>query len=93
MDQILEECQGCIVIPDDITVHGHTEEEHNAHLQNLMQLVFNPQKKHVKVPTINFFGCLYDADGVHPEPDKVNAGTHPTSTNKMSPNSRSSWAW
>ena len=32
MDQILEECQGCIGITDDITVHGHTKVEHDAHL-------------------------------------------------------------
>ena len=32
MDQILEECQGCIGIADDITIHGHTEVEHDAHL-------------------------------------------------------------
>ena len=51
MDQILEECQGCIGTADDITVHGCTEAaEHNGHLQNIMQiahkydLVFNPQK-------------------------------------------------
>ena len=35
--------------------------------------VFNPQKTHVKAPTVNLFGCLYNADGVHPDPDKVNA--------------------
>ena len=35
--------------------------------------MFNPQKTHVKAPAVNFFGCLYDADGVHPDPDKVNA--------------------
>ena len=75
--QILEECQGCIGITDDITVHGHTEVEHNAHLQNLMWvahkygLVFNPPKTHVKAPNVNFFSCLYDANGVHPDPDKV----------------------
>ena len=79
MDQILEECQGCIRITNDIIVHGHTESEHDAHLWNLMcvahkyGLVFNPQKTHVKVLAVNFFGCLYDADGVHPDPDKVNA--------------------
>ena len=50
MDQILEECQGCIGIADEITVHICTEVEHDAHLQNLMYvthkygLVFNPQK-------------------------------------------------
>ena len=48
MDQILKECQGCIGIADDITVHGHTETEHDAHLRDLMRvarkydLVFNP---------------------------------------------------
>ena len=79
MDQILEECQGCIGIADNITVHGWTEAEHDAHLQDLMRvahkydLVFNPQKTHMKAQAINFFGCLYDANGVHPDPGKVNA--------------------
>ena len=79
MDQILKECQGCIGITDDITVHGQTEAEHDAHLRDLMRvarkydLVFNLQKTHVKAQAINFFGCLYDANGVHPDPGKVDA--------------------
>ena len=88
MDQFLKECPGCIRIVDDITIHGHTEAEHDAHLQNLMWVackygvVFNPQKMHVKAPAINFFGCLYDANGVHLDPEKVDA-VHalPTPTN------------
>ena len=36
-------------------------------------MVFNPQKVHVKAQAINFFGCLYDADGVHPDPGNVDA--------------------
>ena len=36
-------------------------------------LVFNQQKTHVKSQAINFFGCLYDANGVHPDPGKVDA--------------------
>ena len=32
MDQILKECQGCIRMTDNITVHGHTEAEHDAYL-------------------------------------------------------------
>ena len=77
MDQFLEECPGCIGIANDITVHGCTEAEHDAHLHNLMQVahkygvVFNPQKMHVKAPAVNFFGCLYDASGVHPHPERV----------------------
>ena len=79
MDQILEECQGCIGIADNITIHGCTEAEHDVHLQDLMRvahkynLVFNPQKTHVKAQAINFFGCLYNTNGVHLDPGKVNA--------------------
>ena len=36
-------------------------------------MVFSPQKTHMKAQAINFFGCLYDANGVHPDPGKVNA--------------------
>ena len=84
MDQILKECQGCIGITDDITVYGHTKAEHDSNLQNFMHVthkygfVFNPQKTHVKTPAVNFF-YLYDADGVHLDPDKVSA-VHPLST-------------
>ena len=53
--------------------------EHDACLRDLMRiackydLVFNPQKTHVKAQAINLFGCLYDANGVHPVPRKVDA--------------------
>ena len=39
-----------------------------AHKYNL---VFNSQKTHMKAQAINFFGCLYDTNGVHPDPGKV----------------------
>ena len=54
------------------------EAEHNACLRDLMQtahkydLVFNPQKTHMNAQAVNFFGCLYNANGVHPDPGKVN---------------------
>ena len=35
--------------------------------------MFNPQKTHVKAQAVNFFGCLYDANGVHPDLGKVDA--------------------
>ena len=53
--------KGCIGITDDITVQSHTKVEHDAHLQDLMciackyDLVFNPQKTHMKAQAINFF--------------------------------------
>ena len=36
-------------------------------------LVFNPQKTHKKAQAINFFGCLYNANGVIPDLGKVDA--------------------
>ena len=33
--------------------------------------MFNLEKCECKIPSINFFGCYYDAAGVHPDPDKV----------------------
>ena len=79
MDQILERCPGTIGIADDIAVYGKTEQEHDRHLHNLMQvaakngLVFNSQKCAVKTPQITFFGMVYDQHGVHPDPSKVEA--------------------
>ena len=58
MDQILEECEGCIGIADDITIHGNTEAEHDAYLLELMEVsqkygfVFNPKKTQVKAPVV-----------------------------------------
>ena len=36
-------------------------------------LVFNPQKTHVKAQAVKFFDCLYDANGVHLDLGKVDA--------------------
>ena len=43
------------------------------HIARKYNLVSNPQKTHVKAQAINFFGCLYDANGVHLDPGKVDA--------------------
>ena len=41
-----------------------------AHKYNL---VFKPQKTHMKAQAINFFSCLYDTNGVYPDAGKVDA--------------------
>ena len=77
MDQILEQCPGTMSIADDIVVFGKDESEHDNNLHNLMEvaskygLVFNYDKCEVKVPEIKFFGCIYDPNGVRPDPEKV----------------------
>lgn len=79
MDQMLEGATGCISIADDIVVHSRTDEEHDQHIHNLMEIarkygiVFNPKKTHIKTDKVFFFGEYYDKDGAHPDPAKVKA--------------------
>lgn len=79
MDHILEGLSGVISIADDITVFGRDEKEHDKNLHKLMQrarehgLVFNPNKCHIKGDSIKFFGNIYNKNGVHPDPEKVQA--------------------
>ena len=79
MDQILEGLEGVLSTADDIVLHGKTEEQHNGNMGKLMEragqngLVFNPDKCLLKADSIMFFGCLYDKNGVQPDPEKIEA--------------------
>ena len=79
MDFILEKCHGTVGIADSVAVHGPTEAEHDVNLHNLMMvawqhgLVFNLGKCKIKESRITFFRVVYDAEGVHPDPEKVEA--------------------
>ena len=79
MDCILEKCPGCVGIADDVAVVAATEEEHDAALLNLMKvaeeegLSFNSEKCQIRVKEIPFFGQIYNADGVRPDPERVEA--------------------
>ena len=79
MDQILECCEGVIGITDDVVIHGKDDEDHDRNLHNFMcvacehSLVFNGEKCEVKKDSVTFFGTVYDANGAHPDPKKVDA--------------------
>jgi len=79
MDQILEQCENCIGIADDVIVFGASEKDHDKNLLKLMEvakqfgLVFNSDKCEIKKDKVKFFGTIYDKDGAHPDPDKVEA--------------------
>ena len=85
MYQILEECEGCIGIADDITVYDCTEAKHDAHLWKFMEvawkygLVSNSMITQVKAQMVKFFRCLHDESGVQPGTEKVDA-VHALST-------------
>ena len=77
MDQIFTHCDGVIGITDDVVVHGKDDKEHDKCLQKFMRvtsehpLVFNKDKCAVKQTSVVFFRCVYDANGAHPDPEKV----------------------
>jgi len=79
MDLTVEKCPETVGIADDIAVHGLTEKEHDANLHNLMLvaqqhgLVCNLDNCMIKETKITFFGMLFDAEGVHPDPEKMEA--------------------
>ena len=79
MDQILEHCEGAIGIADDVVIHRKDDGDHHRNLHRFMRiahehgLVFNGDKCEVKKDSVTFFGTVYDADGAHPDPKKVDA--------------------
>ena len=78
MDQILTHCNGVIGITDDVVIHGKDDKEHDKHHKFMRVtcehgLVCYKDKCAVKQTSIAFFGCVYDANGAHPDPDKISA--------------------
>ena len=77
MDEILESLEGCVGIADDICIFGATQEEHDQRLIALMEvaksagLVFNSTKCSINQSSISFFGNVYSAAGIGPDPTKV----------------------
>ena len=52
------------------------------HVAQQHGLVFNGEKCEVKKDSFTFFGTVYDADGAHPDPKKVDAVTRPDATTR-----------
>ena len=77
MDEILEGLHGCVGIAGDICVFGATQEEHDERLVALLEvanssgLVFNSAKCTIKQKSISFFSNIYSAEGISPDPSKV----------------------
>jgi hypothetical protein len=72
MSDILSDLEGVVCIMDDVLVHGHTQEEHDQHQDNVLQrmkevgMTLNKDKCHFSQNQVMFLGQLIDRDGVHP---------------------------
>ena len=79
MDQITKRLPGVIAIHNDICVFGKTQEQYDKHLLQLPKtasargLVFNSRKFHITKPQFTFFGTIFSAKGMKPDPIKIQA--------------------
>ena len=77
--KLLQGIRGVINIHDDILVTGNTSEEHDKNLKLTFQvlkdagLTLNKKKCIFKKSEVNFFGLVFNSEGVSPDPEKVAA--------------------
>lgn len=79
MDMTFCGVQGLANMLDDFVVSGATQEEHDARLKQVLDIVeetglrLNVSKCTLSVPSVEFLGHRVDAEGIHPLEDKVKA--------------------
>ena len=79
MSAHLDGRNGVEVIMDDILVHGHSIEEHDARLDAVIRIIndsglkLNPRKCVFRQTELTYFGHLTGGDGIKPNPDRVEA--------------------
>ena len=83
MDAILEQCPGVIGIHDDMVIFGVDQQDHDTNLINLLNicqegLVLNSKKLELRRERVTFFRAEYSAQGMHPDPKKVQGITEMT---------------
>ena len=77
MNEIIEGLPGVTGIADDVCVFGVDEADHDRNLIGLMEraqqkgLVFNSSKCEIRCKKIPFFGNVYTADGIIPDPENL----------------------
>ena len=70
-----------VCLMDDILVHGKNKNEHDQRLKETLQRLekaginLNREKCEFSRNTVKFLGHVIDANGLHPNPDKVKAVT------------------
>ena len=77
MDAILEQCPGVMGIHNDMVIFGVDQQDHDTNLINLLNvcqkegLILNSKKLELRRERVTFFLAEYSAQGMHPDPKKV----------------------
>ena len=89
---VLQDIENVRNISDDIIIYGPTQEVHDLALEKTLKrlhesgLTINRQKCEFNKSKIEFFGYIFSADGVSPDPKKVKAlhdAAEPTSVQEI----------
>ena len=79
VDEIFEGTPQCVGIADDIMIFGYSNQDHDATLYSVLDkghdvgMKFNPDKCAFKRDSISFYGVTLGAEGVKPDPRKIEA--------------------
>ena len=82
LDTIFLSIPGVIGIADDMIIYGRSDQEHDEHLVNFLEvcrkntLTLNPDKMQFRLPQVSFFGHQWTARGLSPDPKKISAVKH-----------------
>eukprot|EP00057_Strongylocentrotus_purpuratus_P021116 XP_011675590.1 PREDICTED: transposon Tf2-1 polyprotein [Strongylocentrotus purpuratus] len=82
IDETYQGCKGAVGIADDIQIYGKDETTHDYNLHEAMEktrragIKLNVDKCVIKEDECKFFGLIYSANGVKPDPAKVEAINH-----------------
>ena len=77
--QVIQDIQGVRNISDDIVVFGENQEQHDIALRKVLKrlsekgLTLNRKKCVFRTNQISFFGVIFGANGISPDPEKVKA--------------------
>ena len=79
LDAIFLSVPGVTGIADDMIIYGKTNQEHDQHLVNFLEvcrkntLTLNQDKMQFRLPQVFFFGHQWSARGLSPDPKKIAA--------------------
>ena len=79
IDKIFEDIPQCVGIADKIVIYGYNDHDHDATLYSVLDrahevgMKFNPEKCAFKRDSISFYGVMLSAEGVKPDPRKIDA--------------------
>ena len=79
LDAIFLSVSGVTGIADDMIIYGKTNQEHDQHLVNFLEvcrkntLTLNPDKMQFRLPQVSFFDHQWSARGLSPDPKKIAA--------------------